>query len=124
MSINRITFFKEFYSGELFLINNPYTEILQFQDTIELTKVLSNLEIDKVYVVTFDFVRLMIDLTPTIRLSEPILITKNSTPRILSEFIQNKITLACNSFNLDDSLLEYTNYGPGVIMKYKEINLF
>jgi len=46
------------------------------------------------------------DDSPTMLLSKPVLITKNSNARIISKFINERIQLSCRLFYLDDSLLE------------------
>jgi len=126
MSINKITYLDQFYKSGIFSIIDPLIEIFQFNDYIETSRFLSRLEDDKIYVITFEFIPSFIQdygEDPTIFLSKPVLITKNSNPRLISNFINERIQLSCRLFYLDDSLLE-NNMGPGVIIKYKEINLF
>ncbi len=66
---------------------------------------------------------------PFISLSKPILITKNSSPKVISDFLKNKITNACNLYYLDESIWE-SNYlfntldTPGIMVNYSKINLF
>jgi hypothetical protein len=61
--------------------------------------------------------------SPVITLSKPILVTKNSNPKIISKFIQDRIHLTCEAFYLNDDLMDNLE-GPGVLAKYKAINLF
>jgi len=80
-------------------------------------------------VVTFEFVTsLMVynEETPVITLSKPILITKNSNPKIISDYLKERIDLVIDIYYLDDSILDSHNNpdGPAVIVNYSEINLF
>jgi hypothetical protein len=61
---------------------------------------------------------------PVIFLSKPILITKNSNPKLLSNFIDERLGDMLNTFHLDESIIERTNDdGASILVKYKEINL-
>jgi hypothetical protein len=64
--------------------------------------------------------------SPVISLSKPILISKNSNPRLISNFINNQVRLACDNYYLDESKMDMMidKDGPGVIVKYNEINIF
>ena len=64
--------------------------------------------------------------SPVITLSKPILITRNSNPRTISKFIKERIDLMIDSYFLDDEILQNlgSDDGPGVLLKYREINLF
>jgi hypothetical protein len=67
--------------------------------------------------------------SPVLNLSKPILVTKNSNPRLISNFIKDRIRLACDTYYLDDTILEMIECSdnsdkPGVIIKYNEINIF
>ena len=129
MSINNITFLDQFISNNLFIFNNCLKQRFYFNDWIEVSMFLAELESDQVYVLSFDFVYswLMYDEgDPIITLSKPILITKNSDPKIISDFIRERITLAIDSYNLDDTRLESHSNGdqPGVILNYDKINIF
>jgi hypothetical protein len=65
------------------------------------------------------------DDTPIISLGKPILITKNSDPKVNSNYLKDRIDLAIDSYYLDDTILEYEKVdGPGVIINYSKINLF
>jgi hypothetical protein len=102
---------------------------LYFNDYIEIAQFLSKLEIDKVYVVTFNFIiswLLYKEEGPIINLSKPILITKNSNPRLISKFLKSRIKSFCDSYYLDPNILEMMiqEDGPGVLIKYREITLF
>lgn len=127
MSITRITYLDQFYTSGIFTIYDPLVNILHFQDNLELTEFLSELEADKNYVVTFNLIQPEMDgddENPSITLSKPILITKNSNPKLISDFLEDKIQLACNSFYLDESLFEIEDKGLVVIVRYNEINIF
>jgi len=50
--------------------------------------------VDKTYVITFEFILSLLlfeEDSPVLILSKPILITKNSNPRIISNFIKNQV---------------------------------
>jgi len=128
MSINNITYLNQFIENRLFIFNNPIVTRFHFNDYIEVSLFLNQLEIDKVYVVTFDFVISWIQYdedSPVINLSKPILITRNSNPRLISNFITSRIRLACDNYYLDENIIDMLieQDGPGVIVKYNQINL-
>jgi hypothetical protein len=66
---------------------------------------------------------------PIINLSKPILISKNSYPKVISDFLNLKIYEACILHYLDESILD-SNYfpnkedRPGIIVNYAKINIF
>jgi hypothetical protein len=67
------------------------------------------------------------DDTPVITLSDPILITKNSNPRLISKFLLNRISLADERFDLNYDLtknMRLNKGGPYIKVKYTEICLF
>lgn len=102
---------------------------MNWYDIFELSQFLNDLDEGKTYVLTFDFVLSWLNYdedSPVINLSKPIIITKNSNPRLLCNFIQNKLRLACENYFLENSLLEIFDYPdrPGVLVKYSEISLF
>lgn len=59
-------------------------------------------------------------------LSDPILITKNSNPKLISKFIKDQIKLASDIYFIDEDIANMLieSEGPGVICKFNEINLF
>jgi hypothetical protein len=87
------------------------------------------ISLDKVYVLTFDFIISWLQFeedNPVINLTKPILITRNSNPRLISNFLNSRIKLACDNYYLDENIMEMLidPDGPGVIFKYNKINLF
>jgi len=133
MSINKITYLNTILPNNLFLFNNSSKIRLYFNDYLEIIHFLGSLEQDKVYVLTFELVVswfLFEEDSPVLNLSKPILVTKNSNPKLIFKFINDKIRLACDTYYLDDTILEMIecsdNYEdkPGVIIKYAEIKLF
>jgi hypothetical protein len=126
MSINRITFLDQFYPTGIFHINNPEFTNFYYSDWIEVIKFLNKLEEDTIYVVSFEFIfswDTFNEDSPTLILSKPILVTKNSNSKIISKFLQDRIHLTCENFYLNNDLMEVLE-GPGVLVKYKPINLF
>ena len=119
MSINKITYLSELAHIN-FYISNSLSCYFYFNDYIEVKKFLDQLELDQIYVVTFslsfDFDgtysnsfnlthkdKTNVDDTPNISLSKAILLTSNSEPELISNFILNRVSLACNIFNLDEN---------------------
>ena len=129
MSITRITYLNEFIPNEMFISNNPQIEIWNFWDKLEVKQFLNKLEIDQAYVVTFEFVTsfMIHDRDgPSILLGKPILITKNSNPEIVSNYLKERINLVIDSFYLDDEIIASDSNpdGPGLLLNYTKINIF
>jgi len=121
MSLNKITYFHDIIPHDIIILNNVTTTIFHFSDIIKITQFLDSLEADKVYVVNLEFVYsfLIYDSdAPTINLYKPILITKNSNPRLICNHIKNQISEICITFFLDDSLICGED-SVGVIVKYR-----
>jgi hypothetical protein len=128
MTINKITFLESIIPNDIFSLNNSMITRLYFFDSLEITIFLDTLKIDKIYVVCFEYIsswNLHDEDSPVITLSKPILITRNSNPRIISNFIKSQIDLACLSYNIEqiDNMYDKTET-PGVLIKYREINIF
>lgn len=134
MSITNITYLDTIIKNNLFIFNNSSKSRLYFHDYIGITYFLNELEQDTVYVLTFDLIVswfLYEEDSPSLNLSKPILVTRNSNPRLIANFIKDRIRLACDSYYLDDTILDmiedsgYSNSEkPGVIINYNEIKLF
>lgn len=126
MSIKNITYLDTILQNSMFISNNSSKSRLFFNDWFEITQFLNGLEHDKVYVLTFDLVvswLLYEEDSPFLNLSKPILVTRNSNPRLISNFIKDRIRLACDSYYLDDTILEMIECSdnsekPGVIINY------
>ena len=129
MSIKSITFLDQIIPHSLFCFSESLSTRFYFNDTLEVRYFLNTLEIDQVYVITFEFISswmMYSDDTPVIALNKPILITKNSDPTVISEFLQDRITAACECHFLDETILKHTDIhdGPGVLVNYSKIKLF
>jgi hypothetical protein len=128
MSLNKITYLDQILENKIFIISDPYTDILYFSDSLEIHQFLERLEKDKVYVLSLEFILswLTYEDSPVITLSKPILITRNSNARTISKFINERINLTVDSYFLDDEIIQNlgSSDGPGVLLKYREINLF
>ena len=130
MSIDKITYLDQIIEKNLFAYNTrTESEFLHICDALEVKYFLDHLEDDKFYVVTFDFIISKCTYDPDnpfIVLSKPIVITKYSNARLISNYIFNRINIACNTYCLDEDLLNMlsTGDGPGVIAKYSEIKIF
>jgi hypothetical protein len=127
LSISRITFLKDIVPSDITIINNPSISIHHINDFIEWKFFLNQLEVDKVYVVTLEFVHIWDYYNsdgPIITLSNPFLITKNSNARVISNFVLEKIIEAIICFDLKENIsnskdIINNNNIPGVIVKYK-----
>lgn len=129
MSINRITFFDDLIPNDLWVFSKCHVTIFNYSDRLEVYKFLQTLESGKVYVVAFEFVYsfdLYDEEGPTINLTRPILITKNSSPELISNFLGKLIGIACETYHLNDLINEESNTleKGGIIVKHSEINLF
>jgi hypothetical protein len=129
MSLNKITYLDQILENKILIISDPYTDILYFSDSLEIHQFLQRLEKDKVYVLSLEFILSWLTYdedSPVITLSKPILITRNTNPRTISKFIKERINLMIDSYFLDDEILQNlgSDDGPGVLLKYREINLF
>lgn len=124
MSIHKITFLEDVIPHSMFCSSNSLITWFYFNDPFEVKDLLSDLEYEQAYVVTFDFFvssLLCCEETPAITLSKPILITKDSNPELISNYLKERINIACDSFHLEEtSSLD----GPVVVVNYSKINLF
>jgi hypothetical protein len=126
MTINNIIYLDKYISNDIFYISNPLVKRFYFNDTLEIIKFKNNLKKDKLYVLSLHFICSWEDYEediPVINLSKPILITKNSNPRIISNIIKSRVNQTINLYLLDEIWLNNSD-APGVLIKYKEINLF
>jgi len=129
MSINRITFCDEIISHDFWVFSRCQMTNFNYTDKLEVSKFLETLESGKVYVVTFEFVYsfdLYDEDRPTINLTRPILVTKNSNPELISKILQKLINITCETSHLNDLINEESNTleKGGIIEKHTEINLF
>jgi len=65
--------------------------------------------------------------SPVITLTDPILVTCNSNPILISKFLLNRITLADERFDLDYELIKNMRLDKGapyIRVKYDQINIF
>lgn len=111
LTINRITYLDQFYTTGIFNINDPEIEFLLYYDYIDVTQFLSKLENDYIYVATFEFVPSYID-------------GDDDSPKIISDFLIDKVHLTCKSFYLDESLLAKDDDRASVVIRYQKISLF
>ena len=128
MTKTNITFLDQIIPNSMFIFTNSKSNILDKYDTNEINQFLSLLDNNVCYVITLEFIYHLITHDsegPSILLSKPILITKNSSSIVLSEFIKEKMDDVTDTFFLDDSLLNDKNPETAlVLIKYSTINLF
>lgn len=129
--INKITYLDQFNKYKYFIFANYLFHPLYFADFIEIKQFLDLLEIDKVYVLTLDLhITYCSDEdedNPVISLTKPILVTRNSSPFLISKFILNRMNKADEALELQLDVLRdmrLTKGAPYVLVKYNQINLF
>jgi hypothetical protein len=131
ISVNNITFIDELVGGvdtnplDIVYIRNCNITWFHFNDIKDIINLLDSIENNKIYVISFDLVtdKTAYELNdPSISLFKPILITKESNPWLINNFLKEKVRLACDKFWLDD--LNLPNGGPGILVKYREILIF
>jgi hypothetical protein len=127
MSINNITFLEEVIPHNMFCFSNNLTTWFYFNDIWEISEFLSELEYEQAYVVSFDFYfssLLCCEETPAITLSKPILVTNKSNPELISNYLKERVIIACESFHLQETSSDNNMDGPVVVVNYSKINLF
>lgn len=136
-SVNKITYLDEYFDKSqthiFYARNSKYIKFI-YLDSKEIKDFLINLEDDKVYVVTFDLIFSWITYdygsNPFIILSKPILVTNQSNPLLISNFIHKRIITVSEIYSLDqDFIVNWHKYGeltdgPIVVLKYSQINVY
>lgn len=124
LSVTTITFLEDLlnedhnYSFDIIYFRNPNFIWLKFGDFQEIMDFLTLLESDKAYIANFE---LIFDQNgfefgePTINLGSPILISKDSNPWLISDYLKSKIVKSSNSFDLNDQ------NEVSILVKYKII---
>ena len=117
MTINRITYLSDVMPHIHCYLSNSLSCYFYFNDYIEVKKFLDQLEKNQVYVITLDLASDLVgtynssfnheqtleeDNTPNISLSKPILVTSNSDPNLISNYILNRLKLASIIYNLEE----------------------
>ena len=125
LSIGKITFLEDLFKDDedynIFYLRKPELVWFNFGDFKEIMNLLSLLESDKAYIVTFD---LILDQSgyqlgdPSIILGPPILISKDSNPWLISNYLLSKLVKSCNSYDLDDQT------DVSILIKYREFNFY
>jgi len=129
LSINQITFVKDVFrksndSASINYFENAHITWFKFWDKCEVKDFIELLDYNKAYLVSFE---LILDMEgfeqgdPTLLISSPILISKDSNPKLISKFISKKAISACYNYNLYHDIAKEA---PSILVKYKEINLF
>jgi len=131
LSHDKITFFDEKFGNDdpdssIIYITNSSISWFSFFDLNEISDFLDNLEYNKTYIISFDLIFDFLSYEvgdPSIILTKPILINKETNPKLISNFLNERVKTSCYSYDLDVSCLK-DNEGPGILVRYKEINLF
>lgn len=128
----------------IFYVNNSEFTYLHFFDEDEITCFLELLSPGKTYVVTFYLIYSWLSYEigePSLNLGSPILITNESNPKIISDWLKKQVNTACINYDLqipvkdknsqDEIFKELLNNGqaiisnneldPSIIVKFKEI---
>lgn len=130
LSINKISYLDDIfeeYQNNIFFFTDVKIDIFYFCDSREISLFLMKLDSNKTYIVTFD---LILDLDsyelgdPSLVLSKPLLVTKESNSQLILEFIKNRILYACSSYRLDSLNNSIDHEQLGILVRFKEINLF
>nr|AWB36238.1 hypothetical protein [Lactarius sp. (in: basidiomycete fungi)] len=132
LSINKISYLDDImddYQNNIFFLGNVNTDIFNAADSKEISDFLMKLDSNKTYVVTFD---LILDWDayelgePSLVLSKPILVTKESHSQLISDFILERFYSACYLYALDtlDETVLRDHSELGILVRFKEINLF
>jgi hypothetical protein len=126
--MNKIIFLDQLIPEGIVYLINPYIYICdKFQES-DIKLFLNRLDGYKSYAVSIELVfswLLYDELFPAIMLSKPFLVTRNSNPKIIFEFIRDRLFELIDSYYLDDSIIQ--DLGPDrhtIILRYKEIILF
>lgn len=93
MSLNKIDLFFDHYNQTYFFMDKPLIEIVFIDDITDLKDFLEKLDEDKVYVTMVEWIP---DFTKDsedyfIFLGQPFLITKNSNPWLIFNYIRDQI---------------------------------
>lgn len=127
LSITKITYLNDLLNDkqnnhlDIIYINKADFIWFDFADFKDIMDLLSNLEENKAYVVTFELILDQVTYEagdPTIILAQPILISKRSNPWIILDYLSPRVLSACNSYNLGENLDFW------ILVKYKEINIY
>lgn len=129
LSINQITFVKDVFgksndSASINYLENAHITWFKFWDKCEVKDFIELLDDNKAYLVSFELILDMESFEqgdPTLLISSPILISKDSNPKLISKFISKKAISACYSYNLTHDIAKEA---PSILVKYKEIYLF
>jgi hypothetical protein len=130
LSINKITYLEDIIKDDqnnIFFFRDVKISRFYFSDLNEVNDFLINLDYDKSYIVTFDLILNWLNYElgePSIILGKPILVSKDSNSKLISDFINEKVQIACDSYSLDENLFNKNLDGPGILVRYREINLF
>lgn len=128
LSINKITFLDDIFDNDdinIFYFRKTFFTRFYLISTLEIADFLSNLDQNKAYIVTFEFIYCWSSYEigePTIILSKPILVTNESSHNLISNFLKDRINSACNSYFLDENLIQEFD-GPGILVRYSEIKI-
>ena len=129
LSINKISYLEDIMEdsqNNIFYLGDVAISIFYFGDSKEISDFLKNLDSNKTYIVTFE---LIFDWDayeigePSLVLSKPILVTKESNSQLISDYIIERSYSACDLYSLDEIIWKDFDQ-LGILVRFKEINLF
>jgi hypothetical protein len=128
MSINNITFLQDILNN--CISNNCVSNLsnirFYFNDSSEVKQFLNKLDSDNINILSLEFILswpLYNEDDPVIVLSKPFVVTRNSNCKLISEYIQSRINIACNLYSIED-MNEDNIIDPGVLVKYGKLTHF
>jgi hypothetical protein len=98
------------------------TRVLHYFDSLELSNLLESLDNGSTYVISPELINFRKDYNtgdPVIILSDPIIISKESNPDLISDYLLNQMIKAFVDYSIDDN----KNNCFKILLKYNKINL-
>nr|YP_009487209.1 hypothetical protein [Russula abietina]AWB36111.1 hypothetical protein [Russula abietina] len=120
LTIKNVSYLSDFKTPIVF-DNNRNEDKIYLYRVDNISNFLNKLDLDDNYILTMIFYPDLINYSiniPQLVLSEPILINRNSSAAIIEKYINERINVMIDFYYLDDSILEETPFGPGVIFHY------
>lgn len=123
MTTNSITFLYELFPNltGIYVYTNYKPHLLHYFDSLDVCNFLKTLGKDKIYVVSPELINLSQDYVqgePVLTLSDPFVITKESNPDLISDYLLNQMIKAFAIYSVGDN--QFNNFK--ILIKYSELN--